>query len=607
MDENDEKIEELINQCTTENLKDIESAKEIHSNFEVINEILQPLNETEIFFENPGLKINKTIRNKLQIIIPMNKITNNEDLNVLRDIQFFQKCYEENALEGNKTIENIKKCFIDLSQSVKSLIDLIEKVQSEYFKTIQQMVNPIIINIKNMEKFDKKKFGKDSLKIFEQKENSLNKKIKSYDKNLASIIKDLKEVFKKIKANIKIYIELMNNLDQPINDMIEGIENTFNDFENKSQLFFDIIINKPEEKNKAFEIFDEIKKLNTVTLNIIRDFQTYLYNNETNFKTKKTECSNDFNEIIASNNESSKKLNNVLHEAREVQGELNELLEFCSLPKIKEQIKEYKGLQIEEIKEKVIEGTDNIIQANKKIEVDTNKLKKYIKEKEEVINELISLDLVFVMDITGSMEKYLNFAKNKILQIIQLITSNSTMQVNLGFVGYRDYLDTKLDYLIYPELTNEIEKLKNFISLAKVGGGGNCEDMGGGLQRALNYEWKGRSRFALLIADVPCHGVQYHEVQDFDSFPQGDPKYNIIEIIKGYAKKNINLFCLNLTQLTIKLYNNFVDYYTQGKKSNNTADIYIGYLDNDTEKLANIIINNAKKFYEKRHETEPGF
>lgn len=606
MDENDEKIEEFVNQCTTENLKDIESAKEICSNFEVINEILQSLNETEIFFENPGLKINKTIRNKLQIIIPLNKITNNEDLNILRDIQFFQKCYEESALEGNKTIENIKKCFIDLSQSVKSLIDLIEKVQKEYFKTIQQMVNPIIIKMKNIEKFDKKKFGKDSLKIFEQKEKSLNKKIKSYDKNLTTIIKDLKEVFKKIKANIKIYLELMNNLDQPINDMIEGIENTFNDFEYKSKLFFDILINKPEEKNKAFETFDEIKILNTVTLKIISDFQTHLYNNEKNLKTKKTECSNDFNEIIASNNESSKKLNNVLHEAREVQGELNELLEFCSLPKIKEQIKEYKGLQIEEIKEKVIEGTDNIIQANKKIEVDTTKLKKYIKEKEEVIYNLISLDLVFVMDITGSMEKYLNFAKNKILQIIQLITKNSTMQVNLGFVGYRDDLDNKVDYLIYPELTNEIEKVKNFISLARVGGGGNCEDMGGGLNTALKYEWKGRSRFVLLIADVPCHGVQYHEVQNFDSFPQGDPRYNIIEIIKGYAEKNINLFCLNLTQLTVKLYNNFVDYYTQGKKSNNTADIYVGYLDNDTEKLANIIINNAKKFYEKRHETESG-
>ena len=605
MDENDEKIEEFVNQCTTENLKDIESAKEICSNFEVINEILQSLNETEIFFENPGLKINKTIRNKLQIIIPLNKITNNEDLNILRDIQFFQKCYEESALEGNKTIENIKKCFIDLSQSVKSLIDLIEKVQKEYFKTIQQMVNPIIIKMKNIEKFDKKKFGKDSLKIFEQKEKSLNKKIKSYDKNLTTIIKDLKEVFKKIKANIKIYLELMNNLDQPINDMIEGIENTFNDFEYKSKLFFDILINKPEEKNKAFETFDEIKILNTVTLKIISDFQTHLYNNEKNLKTKKTECSNDFNEIIASNNESSKKLNNVLHEAREVQGELNELLEFCSLPKIKEQIKEYKGLQIEEIKEKVIEGTDNIIQANKKIEVDTTKLKKYIKEKEEVIYNLISLDLVFVMDITGSMEKYLNF-ENKILQIIQLITKNSTMQVNLGFVGYRDDLDNKVDYLIYPELTNEIEKVKNFISLARVGGGGNCEDMGGGLNTALKYEWKGRSRFVLLIADVPCHGVQYHEVQNFDSFPQGDPRYNIIEIIKGYAEKNINLFCLNLTQLTVKLYNNFVDYYTQGKKSNNTADIYVGYLDNDTEKLANIIINNAKKFYEKRHETESG-
>ena len=40
----------------------------------------------------------------------------------------------------------------------------------------------------------------------------------------------------------------------------------------------------------------------------------------------------------------------------------------------------------------------------------------------------------------------------------------------------------------------------------------------------------------------------------------------MIDIIKQFAAKNINLVCLNLTDKTLKLYNNFIDYFQQGKK-----------------------------------------
>ena len=607
MEDKDEEIEEFINGCNTEEYKKIESAQEFNSNFLVINEILEPLNETDIFFENPSLKINKTIRNKIQIIAPQNKIINQEDLNNIKDIEYIQKIYEENAIKINNTIDGVKSNFIDLSKSIKSLIELIEKVKNEYFSTIKQMINPIIEKIKNIEIFNSNKFDKDSKQKFETKKTELDIKIKSYDQNLTKIIKDLKDVFKKVNSNISKYLYLMNNLDNPINTMIIEIEKIFNDFEEKSKIFINILINSPSEREKAFEIFKEIKQSNKLIISSINQYESSLKSKEKELEEKKNECSNDFDKIIESNNESSKKLNDLQQEAKEVQKLLNELLKFCSLPQIRNEIKEYKGLQLDEIKKEVINGTDNIIQANKKIEVDVSKLRKYIKEKEELIDELISLDLVFIMDITGSMRNHLEFAKKNILSIINIITSNSTMKVNLGFVGYRDYLDTKqYRYLIYPEITDEIEKVKNFISSSQVGGGGDCEDMAGGLDSALNYKWKGRTRFALLIADVPCHGIKYHGVPNFDKFPDGDPKYDVIEIIKNFAKKNINLVCLNITDKTIKLYNNFVDYYQKGKKSNNTANIYVGALGKETEKLADLIVSNAKKFYEKRHETESG-
>ena len=108
-------------------------------------------------------------------------------------------------------------------------------------------------------------------------------------------------------------------------------------------------------------------------------------------------------------------------------------------------------MKLEPIKQKVIDNIEIIIEANRKIEVDISKLKQYIKEQDKQTNKLITLELVFVMDITGSMRNYLNFAKEKILSIIDLITKNSRVQVSLGFVGYRDYLDsTRYEYLIYP-------------------------------------------------------------------------------------------------------------------------------------------------------------
>ena len=59
--------------------------------------------------------------------------------------------------------------------------------------------------------------------------------------------------------------------------------------------------------------------------------------------------------------------------------------------------------------------------------------------------------------------------------------------------------------------------VKNFIKSAKVGGGGDCEDMAG-CNSALNYKWKNRSRFAMLIADRPCHEYNIMDYQDLIHF-----------------------------------------------------------------------------------------
>lgn len=608
-EENDRRIEEFCKNLNKQDYKDIQSAKVIHYNFESLNEILEPLNEVKIFFENPELKITKTIKSKLQIIT-LNKQLCKEDSNFIKDIKCIQQGYEESAYEANKRIENIKKNFTELSNSVVSLIDAIEKTKAEYFETIVDMINPMKVEVEKIESIDQSKFTKEKKVNYKDMKNKLDEKIKPYDRNLSQIIKDTKDVLNQVNDNIKIYIDLLNSLDEPINTVIEKMQNVFNNFEEKGKEFINIIYNykSPEEKKKASTIFREIQKLSEEMKKIFDENSEKLKKQDENIKNKKKKCYEDLQNIRTNNMNISEKMKDLHDQEQDIMREINEFLKFLNKPKVKYYQKELKGLQLFQINKKVIDGTESILVANQKIKADLTKLKEFVDEKDNEINKVFSLDLAFIMDITGSMEPYLTFAKEKIITVINKIMEDSTVMVNLGFVGYRDDLnkeDRGGEYVICPELTRDIELVKNLLSLAEVGGGNDiCEDMAGGLYYALQYKWKSRSKFAMLIADAPCHGVQYHGLNDDSDFHKGgDPRYKIDELVKDFAAKNINLMCLNIEEITRKLYENFKKYYKSGLKQNSNSEIIVRDFNEDTSKLTDIIVSKAKEFYNKRHET----
>ena len=599
----EEKIDYFLESLNTEEFENLLSASTISENFETLNEIIEPLKDMENELQNPSLKINKEIRRKIQVIIPKKKL-NDEESNLIKDIKLFQKGYENNSIKINATIDKIKNSFKNLSKSVSELIKLIENIKKRYFENAKQLMTPITEKYNDLKDFNKSKLDKTKLETFESKNKKIENKIKLYDQKLANIIKELKSLFQNINGNIEGYLDLLNGLNQPINEIIDEIEGTFNEFEGKTKKFIDIIYNNPEKKYDAIKIFQEIKLLNDRILNSIKRQETEMENKDEILKQKKEECSNDFNKILQKEKEAFKKILDIQNETKSLISEINDFLKFYSLPTINMKIEQFKGLEISKIKDNIEKGTTSIIKENEKIVVDFNQLKKNIHEENDKINQAITIDLAFVMDITGSMSTYLNFARDKIMQIIEKITKETSASVNLGFIGYRDYNDSKDEYLIYPELTKDLEEVKLFISKAQAGGGKDCEDMGGGLTAALNYKWRSNTRFVMLIADAPCHGVQYHEIENFDSLPKGDPKYKMDEIIKKYAENDINLLCLNITAMTVKLYNNFVDYYKKGRKNENSASIYIGVFNDEkqhTDVLVDLIVSNAKNFFENRH------
>jgi vacuole morphology and inheritance protein 14 len=117
-----------------------------------------------------------------------------------------------------------------------------------------------------------------------------------------------------------------------------------------------------------------------------------------------------------------------------------------------------------------------------------------------------SLDLMFIIDCTGSMSAWINASKDEITSIIEYVrTQNYGIQIRVSIVAYRDIRDSKR-FEVLP-FTEDTALPKKFISgLVADGGDDGPEDIAGGFKLALEQEWLAKARYAILIADAPCHG-----------------------------------------------------------------------------------------------------
>ena len=119
------------------------------------------------------------------------------------------------------------------------------------------------------------------------------------------------------------------------------------------------------------------------------------------------------------------------------------------------------------------------------------------------------LDLVFLIDTTGSMSNEIREAKSRVHDIAAALRAKRPGElVRMGVVAYRDQGDdyvTRISPLAHAE-----EKTFRFLSdLSADGGGDGPEDVLAGLAAALEkMEWRegtGADRLIFLIGDAPPH------------------------------------------------------------------------------------------------------
>ena len=127
------------------------------------------------------------------------------------------------------------------------------------------------------------------------------------------------------------------------------------------------------------------------------------------------------------------------------------------------------------------------------------------------------VDLVFVLDTTGSMSGLIDTAKEKIWSIATTMASaQPTPEIRIGLVGYRDRGDDYVTKTI--DLSADLDSVYASLMDFQAGGGGDMpESVNAGLSAALDdMSWSNRDQayqVIFLVGDAPPHTDYQDELQ----------------------------------------------------------------------------------------------
>lgn len=155
----------------------------------------------------------------------------------------------------------------------------------------------------------------------------------------------------------------------------------------------------------------------------------------------------------------------------------------------------------------------------KKIEI--KKMMKILKDSEKV-------DLCFLVDCTGSMQRWIDSVKKGNSELSRQMYANyENCDLRIAFVRYTDFDVSKSNRITYIDFTRSESSFQSFVGAIQASGGGDAaEDIMGALSVTFSkLSWRDHGTKVLLhIADAPCHGSRFHNDNVGDDLPNGDPE-----------------------------------------------------------------------------------
>ena len=602
---------------------------------EIMNEIARLKNEciisTKQVSENDEKihdNIDKTVDNlessldvcyypNREVQIPLSKIytediphSNSDELmiKVVDRFNSFKSAFEESSQKLTDLIYAYRQKLKDLGEPVNSIKNETDRLYPKFKEAINILAQPLTIVVEGfeVEEFRKKNFkNEEVLAKFRQ------------------LLEELKAAFEKYNPALNSFNEVTNNLF----DTVSQSGNSFSNFIEEKMLEkikqIPGILNEgisaiPQTSKSINKFNEEIKKKEGDTqkeredkydeilikvLNMTRKVDNQVFNSsksiENDFKTLEEKVSNvkkdiedkgnSYNEYVKILKDEGKKIIDIVNEIRKLfdKGPVNikfddKDIEFPFYEYAKRLNKGFE--KIEEIKEEV-----------------QKPMKLVMVVLGDQINT-VTLDLLFIMDITESMQDLLDETRDSIKYILDKIKRDSPgIDVRFAYEGYRDFADLKEGQKYYTiGFETDLDLFKSKLDEIKaIGGGDDAEDVAGGLNAGLNMNWRSNARYAILIADAPGHGNQYHDAEVQDDYGNGDPNGLVLEeLMEKYVDNNINLCLTKIDEYTDIMFDRMMQAYkARSEKSQDKPKIEVINYD---EEDSNMIDDKNKNQKEKK-------
>ncbi|KAJ1034302.1 hypothetical protein NDA18_001164 [Ustilago nuda] len=175
-----------------------------------------------------------------------------------------------------------------------------------------------------------------------------------------------------------------------------------------------------------------------------------------------------------------------------------------------------------------------------------------------------TMDLVFIMDATGSMGSYINSATKNIETICENIIHSEQLSgpgaLRIGLIAYRDHPPQDHTYIVKNfGFHNKVENVKGALkTLYASGGGDGPEAVTAAMKAALDLDWRPHAtKLAVLIADAPPHGIGEYGDGFHDGSPDGEDP---LRLARQYAKVGIPLFMI-ACEPALSGYQHAADFY----------------------------------------------
>lgn len=127
------------------------------------------------------------------------------------------------------------------------------------------------------------------------------------------------------------------------------------------------------------------------------------------------------------------------------------------------------------------------------------------------------LDLVFVMDTTGSMRDEIQDLQRTLLSMIRIL-ARLAPSLRIGFVAFKDRTDSYLTlaHPLAPMTGANRLRIQAFVTRLRAGGGGDKpEPIADALRVAINMPWRSTAKGRIIvISDAPAHGGTWRAAFD---------------------------------------------------------------------------------------------